>query len=234
LVHTTECGHFRSIGVAGELDPVQCPVFNRPLLYFFYGRPAYRSKPAWSANAGPDLCPVCFVLKPQRLEQQYVSIYPFDSGAASGGIFEPHIPRHNVVDYHLTPIGKTLRRLTRHYFQSNAYYFVAEADSTLSLTSACKEASDYLKLITHDDPVEYDDRRSAIEVAVESPVPLRDTILTVVLPFSMFEDQPVRQLILNEWGVRPVTYNTVKGTLPGEYQSIIRQSLHDFLKGTFI
>lgn len=234
ILHTTESAFLRPITEVGKLHPQQCSVFNRPLLYFFYGRPAYRSKKAWKTNAGVDLCPVCFVLKPCRLKTQIDSIYPFDSGAASSGLFEPHISQDEINRYKLSPLSESLRKFIRLYFLSNGDYFVAKADPALDLTEACQEAIDYFNLITHDDAVAYDDRRSAIEISSSESVELMDNIMTIVLPFSMLEDRDIRQIILNEWGIRPITYSTVHGMIPGHYQPTILQKLSDFLKETYI
>ncbi|RYD74118.1 MAG: hypothetical protein EOP84_20430, partial [Verrucomicrobiaceae bacterium] len=61
LVHTTRCEVLPHIVSSHELRSVtKCDVFDEHLLYFFYGRPAYRhtlgSEPAGNLN----LCPVCF------------------------------------------------------------------------------------------------------------------------------------------------------------------------------
>src|SRR5687767_5925631 len=42
LVHVTSTGRAREVIVSGQLEARECPVFSRPLLYFFAYRPAYR------------------------------------------------------------------------------------------------------------------------------------------------------------------------------------------------
>ena len=42
LTHITKGIGAEDIIKAGEIKPVDCAVFNQPLAYFFYGRPAYR------------------------------------------------------------------------------------------------------------------------------------------------------------------------------------------------
>jgi hypothetical protein len=42
LVHTAEYFHLPSIQATNTLQTSDCKFFKEPLLYFFYGRPAYR------------------------------------------------------------------------------------------------------------------------------------------------------------------------------------------------
>ncbi|SEK00155.1 hypothetical protein SAMN05518849_1256 [Sphingobium sp. AP50] len=62
------------------LDPVPCPVFNKePLIYFFYGRPAYRASAQIQSNGLDAYAPICIIMKPDAADPR--RIFPFDSGA---------------------------------------------------------------------------------------------------------------------------------------------------------
>jgi hypothetical protein len=68
LVHNTSCSQLEQILTTGILEPRDCSVFGEPLIYFFYGRPVYRSrKHGTSPDTRFDYCPVCLVFKPGAL-----------------------------------------------------------------------------------------------------------------------------------------------------------------------
>ena len=65
FVHTSDGLGLRSILREGELQTEPCPVFDdEPLLYLFYGRPAYRVNSQVLSSAIDAYAPVCFILRP--------------------------------------------------------------------------------------------------------------------------------------------------------------------------
>lgn len=233
LVHTTESQYLHLICRDGKLEPQPCSIFEIRLIYFFYGRPAYHRK-FWSRSTGPQLSPVCFVLKPNCLATDYHSIYPFDSGAAHGNMFSPYIEGADLKDFQLSNIASTLGTLSNHFFASNADYFDAKPAGVDLPTSTPANVAKYVSLISHYDSVDYDHRRSAIEITVRNAVELKDKLMTIVLPFAMLQDATIRRVILEEWGLRPLTYNTAHGQIVSEYVGVIKQRVRDFLDGSHL
>jgi hypothetical protein len=80
---------------SGAISPIKCGVFNEPLAYFFYGRPAYRLN-------GDDVikmeaaCPFCFVFDSGLIEKAKF-IHAFDTGA-----FAKRLYNHVLMDEMLT------------------------------------------------------------------------------------------------------------------------------------
>ena len=81
-----------------------------------------------------------------------------------------------------------------------------------------------------DGPVDYDDRKSAIEVQVNQAIALRDQLLFVVLPNEFLEEAAIRDAIINVWNCDPVMYPTFKGDAPASYYSVVRQKVKDRFK----
>ncbi len=231
LVHSTEAAHIRGIFTAAELRPRPCPVFNNlPLTYLFYGRPAYQSKQANTATASPTLCPICFVFKPHSSPSTIHSVYPFDTGAANVDRFSPYVSKTEFRTFAIDPSLDTVRRLVKCFFTSNELYYEADASSFTLPADAEVDLTKYYNLITHQNPVDYDDRRSAVEIAVEDAIPLKDSLLAVVLPAALMGDENIKKMIYEVLRCCPLMYRTYHGLSPGGYSYTIREVLFNYLR----
>jgi hypothetical protein len=230
LVHSTRCEKFLEIAKTRSLAPQPCPVFNEPLLYLFYGRPAYRSKIGSAPSTDIAYCPVCFVFKPYTISAEVIRVFPFDSGASKGGLFEPHVSRTDTDSFQLSATLESARRTINLFFETNAKFFVGEPKRDLMIPCAELEAISYYQLVSHDGDDAYDDRRSAIEVQARSAIALRDTLLAVILPLSFLQDPNIRKVVVEEWRTYPITYSTVRGTIPSEYVRVITEKLRSYLQ----
>lgn len=83
-VHSSIVRWFSSIAEKGRLEPRKCSVFNKKLLYLFYGGVFYRP-PNVSTKKAVEL-PIAFVFDPRVLSSIF-RYYPFDTGAMAGGRF---------------------------------------------------------------------------------------------------------------------------------------------------
>jgi len=97
LVHSTKSYNLSALAKASGLTPRNCKNYNEEkLLYFFLGRPAYRSRLSEESPETWEL-PTCFILD----NAEGIGIkrtVPFDSGAYSDQLFPPYInaiPRAN-------------------------------------------------------------------------------------------------------------------------------------------
>ena len=187
LVHSTRCEWFREIAKEGELSPIKCPVFGEPLVYLFYGRPAYRSRNGGQPSTEITHCPICFVFKPYAVSDKIARVVPFDTGAAANGLFSPHIDRADFAKFILGSRIDLAQRMTHLFFGSNKKYFLGEARRLLSFADASVEVLNYLSLVHYEGESLFDDRRSAIEVQVREHVALRDTLMAVILPLAFLE-----------------------------------------------
>src|ERR1700741_1837602 len=79
LVHTTEYFRLASIQSNHTLQTTDCKVFGKPILYFFYGRPAYRDCSHTTPVRDVGFCPVCFVFGPATICKKAHKMFPFDT-----------------------------------------------------------------------------------------------------------------------------------------------------------
>src|SRR6267143_5092924 len=78
--------------------------------------------------------------------------------------------------------------------------------------------------------VDYDDRKSAIEVQVNQTITLRDQLLFVVLPKEFLEETAIRDAIINVWNCDPVIYATFQGDTPASYYAVVREKSENALQ----
>lgn len=235
LVHTMLwSGLFRLLREP-RLSPELCDVFQEHLVYLFYGRPAYRSSRPNPSQPTTDIafCPVCFVFKPYTLVTPIRRVYPFDTGAACEGLFEPHIAQANWQNYGLSSVIESARRYTHMFFRTNRNYYLASP--RVPPPTGGPGVSTLHALLTWNGVAGYDDRRSAVEVQVASPIALRDALLAVILPGAFLGQDDIRRAVFEEWRTYPITYPTYRGASPSEYYGVIRDRLERFLsEGSYL
>jgi hypothetical protein len=235
LVHSTLVEYFRLVAQAGKLQPRDCPVFGEPLIYLFYGRPAYRSTRGAMPDTTIQCCPVCFIFKPTFLKVHPARIYPFDTGAAKGGRFEPLITPADTDDFKMHPALKSVQRFTHAFFETNGDYFLGRPREGLTIPADEEAARKYYSFVSHEGPEHYDDRRSAVEFQYDKPISLRGMLWAVALPTSFLQQEGIRRTIVSEWGAFPLTYSFVRGSLPNEYATAIRTNYERWLReGSFL
>lgn len=226
LVHTTEYLRLSSIQSTHTLEPRDCAIFKEPLLYFFYGRPAYRDHTAVTPTREIDLYPICFVFKPGTVCQRAKRLYPFDTGASQRGLYEPAIPGTNALTgYQVRAVVDSAKRIVNCFFQSNEAYLYNEAAPGLVFVTTEGDAESYYRLINGGGDPQCDDRCSAVELQIDSNVDLRHELLAVVLPRPFLDDGAVVDAVINEWHAIPLTYSADRGMRPLEFHHDVREAV---------
>jgi len=231
LFHSTKLGNLDDIVKSSKLEMTHCHHFGRPLVYLFYGRPAYRPK---SGGELPDsefcICPISFIFKPARLSGKITRAFPHDTGAALNGMFEPTISPAQGRDYELRANVISLQRYVSRVFVSNEKYFLGEPDPTLKALTVERPIRRFLDLIEPAGATQLDDRRYTAELQFDQDIPLRDLLLAVVLPRAFMDREDVRGTIINEWGAIPLMYDTYAGGIPQAYYQTVKQSVLNFYR----
>ncbi len=228
LVHTTECERLTSICASNRIEPHHCGVFDEPLLYMFYGRPAFRDPSRTTPSRDVSYCPVCFVFRPPH-SRAIKRLYPFDTGASEKGFYEPEIPAANgLADYSLQTVIDRAQRIVHAFFETNENYMRPRPRTGLCFAPEDVDAEAYHKLISTGGNPECDDRKSAVEVQLAGAVDLRDQLLAVALPTSFLDDEDFRRTLMTEWRAHPLTYSADVGTRPTECHGLVRKLIKDY------
>ncbi len=223
LVHTTRCQEFREVLASGQLQANEaCKVFGGFLLYFFYGRPAYQTKLGDVPTGSKEVCPVCFVFKTGTWSSGARRLSSCDTGALCHHIFEDHLFWADQPGLELYSVIESARKLVPLVFRTNTDYFFGRAVSPAPASfEAGSVALRYHHLLTDAAHPKADDRRSAIEIQMDSPIPVADRLLYVVLPRDLLNEAAVLAKIQTDWGASPLAYNLYLGRRPNDYRNAI-------------
>lgn len=228
LTHLTDAFHLRDIDAGGSLEPTPCQVFNEPLLYFFYGRPAYRVAANTDTSGLDSYWPVCFILRSNTIVPR--RIYPFDSGAFHNGRFETQCHRGMIKeDFELDADPSTPGRLLGKFWPDARSYF----DNRGALAPECDpfdfEVKSYSQIIGTVGNAPFDERHSTIEIQTDEPLPLKDNVIAVILP-TEFATQEVFERF-EALGAKVLPFDAVNRHRPDDMVSQIYAMCRDFYAG---
>ena len=233
LVHVTNAGTAYKILHSARLEARHCDQLGLSLVFFFVGRAAYKSEVNEEHLDLVNVFPVVFVVKPESVTPSRV--HPFDTGAALKGMFKCADPTLGLRDYQLkTSIESAFKHITwafgsrRDYFEkrlrSDLMQDVDDFDATVH--SFAKIAR--LATSGNSDENSYDDRASAIEVAVGSNVDLKDCVELAIVPDKWLEGKRPNKEILDLLKFGEITvlpYKWAPGRTPEDFKSDIEAIL---------
>ena len=205
-----------------------CSNFDEDLIYFFYGRPAYRD--VFDPIIDDSYNPICLLFKPDCFSS-IKRAYPFDSGAYLKGLYKQHINEElNVSDFELKISINELSRIVTAFFGNNMNYYFGNFNKNIQFEYDDFEAKAFYSILSGSGKTVFDDRGYTIEVQIDENVSLASNIIAVILPYSALQNRTISNLIIKEWQATPLTYETYRGIRPAEYNGIFRDLIKDFLK----
>lgn len=214
----------------GSVGTRPCPVYNdSPLLYLFYGRPAYKPAQGVSASKISDLAPVCLILDPDLLDLA-VRMVPFDSGGFERylDLIGPDLPRS---EFELSGDPSLPLRLITAFFQTNRDYYdqlpkLREEDIPFSGRSARA----YARLLSDTAIRDADDRIGTIEVQFADRIPLAGALKAIVAPSAMLADAEVLRALDACPGAVPLPYKIYGRFEPLSFAQLIYERVDTFLE----
>jgi hypothetical protein len=173
LAHLTAWRWLSSILDVGSIEPRQCKVFGKNLLYLSYGAVHYRTMKVQTESATE--LPVAIILSPEVL-QVADCFYPFDSGAVSADKFgrkwsarlKPFADRFAVRPANVMQPGP---RLVRALYGSNKNYVAGvPSPSSDSYPDPIPALFSFLNEDMSSQGIDH--RHRSIEELIDQPVPL--------------------------------------------------------------
>lgn len=220
--HTTDGYGLRSMIESGTIRPNRCPVFNENLIYAFYGRPAYRSRHDGSIGISAR-APVIVIFSPD-LAVRGTRLYPFDTGAFAAGRYKRRLHSSTTVaDFMLPATTEAARKHVSAFFHSNENYLKASPGTPGVAFHGEFEVEQLVHIFSDLDTNEADARRLAMELQIDTAIPLDRTIVdSLVLP-SELQDAPWLQVFLGGFGagIRIVPYDLQPNRRLEEYQMLL-------------
>lgn len=228
LTHCTSGGVCFDILAELAVRPKPCAVYESELLYLFYGRPAFKPLQDLGASTLLETSPVCLVLDPGVVASA-VRILPFDSGGFERyrDFVGPNLKRE---DFELSPDPTTPQRLIKAFFDTPRKYFEQQQRSPFSIPASQRAAAAFGRLIADPSIADDDDRRSTIEVQLDSPISLRTALKAIIAPSALLDDEVVVGALAACPDATPISYPTFGRLPPTAYASSIYERVERFLE----
>ncbi len=230
LTHTCDSYTFRAIVESCQISTARCTVFGEMLIYFFYGRPAYRPS-SWNVEAespASAFLPCSFVLRSDAVSMPK-RVAAFDTGAYEKGLYKKFLhPNMKKEDFLLDPSMEVPPRIVGRFYGSNGNYYFGNPISIV-IPPLEFEVQSYYDIIRHAGHASIDDRGSAIEIQSDQSLSLTsDNVIFVVLPKVFLDEKLIQETIINRWKVIPGHYSVYPGD-PKEFMGNVYQEIARFL-----
>lgn len=189
---------------------------DRPMVYLFYGRPAFKPMPGMLPARMEEHLPMCLVLD-AGLIGRAVRIVPFDSGGFAR--YRPMVGPLARNRFELHPSRDIPRRIVGAFFETNANYFhQMPTREELDISLLHPEARAIVRLSRDPALADDDDRRTTIEIQLEEDVAIEPALKAIIGPPLLF-DEPVVARALAASGAVPLSYETFGRQRPSFYAS---------------
>jgi hypothetical protein len=238
FVHTTRAYSFVEMLGDDGLEPADCPIFDEKIIYLFYGRPAYRAKDGRNARLQFEW-PIIFILNPLTFDK-ICRVFPFDTGAFDMGLYSEFFDKKSeMMDFSVDPSLEAVRQLVGTYYQNHEEYYAGHSHKNVELPNRQFEAEGILELSRlpglQGQPsfsTARDERSSAVEIQVTSPISFADALTAIILPLPYLDDPEIRSA-LKRWGGPPIirsyaTLHNMSGEAwVGQIYQIVREIYED-------
>lgn len=232
LFHTCEAYNFRNVLYEGHLHPIRQEKYGGDeLLFFFYGKPSYRSGSMDEANKFHSALPCCLIFNDQSVPG-VKEVFPFDTGAFKAKIFAAFFNKAmKLEDFSLGNKVEDLAAYVEYMFSNNYSYFQGDVKPVLdNLPSMAFEMEHLFELARSRSEGAFDDRASSCEVMVAQSVRVNEnSIGAIILPGVFVDDPTVLTFASENPETKIYTYKIHRGRV-SEYHSEIRKlaSIHIF------
>tara|TARA_R110000868_G_scaffold320199_1_gene581142 strand:- start:511 stop:1281 length:771 start_codon:yes stop_codon:yes gene_type:complete len=196
IFHSCDGYFFRDIIKKKTIEVTNCPVFKgEKLNYFFYGRPAFKSKTGDTNSKLSSFLPCSFILDIELLDS-IKRISPFDTGGFERGFNNQFIHhKMKIENFLLEPDILTTKKIITLFYDLNINYVKRKPKIDIKIDSMEFEAESYHAMIVDKGVTESDDRKETIELQSEVNINLETKILkAVVVPSSFIQNKHLQSL----------------------------------------
>lgn len=227
LVHSTDSFTFEDILSSGRITPQGCTVFTgESLIYFFYGRPAFRPNSDAEPSSLQHYFPVCLIFKPD-ISIAISRVFPFDSGAFHNGMYAAYVhSKMKLGDFRLDADPTTPGRFVNQFFGSTPGYLIGKPTTPQKVDPSEFEAQSILGLIQSKGANDLDGRIASVEVQTSTEVEIKGAVAAVVLT-SGFADT-ITGKTLKRLHIDVLPYRTFERSKPDDYTTPIANICLDY------
>lgn len=228
LMHSTTCENTENILENNLLSVTPCDVFGTKLLYFFYGKPAYRvSAKISDSSTSYTLAPCCFIVKPDKIKPEH--IYPFDTGAFAADRYDEITKmRTEMCEYELSARIDDIPQFVCMFYENNQKYLEGRVSVAhgVETTIAVRALTD---LLGSSGFLKYDDRARTIEISTTENLALSDVIEAIVVPIPFTRNEVFNEFIKMHSSIKVLTYMPHYPNPVSSYNEAIFQIVFSYL-----
>lgn len=231
LAHTTLMKSFDNILSKLRISPQHCKIFDSDLLYFYYGKPNYRSNQYGTPTTSAVSLPICILFKNSILNSNKIEhIFPFDSGAFQNNIYDGFIEESaNLDEYALLPTLSCVGKFLNYMFENFDEYYRGHPKD-IPVPPIPVQISNLFNLYRATGRQKFDDRAKSIEISVSNHVDLsKDNIELIICPDKLRKilDEKFKDNITIEY------YPTKDLCNPNDYYGVINHIFVKYLEEKF-
>lgn len=227
LMHSCECFDARSILTSRRLEARYCNVFNKKLLYFYYGKPSYPvGEKVEEFRTDLEYSPVCFILDTRKVFIH--KVYPFDSGAFKANIYNDFIHRNMKIDEFEIPNSiDGIKSYLSFMFENNKNYIDGAALKRSLTNNSHMDA--LINMMTANGTMKFDERGRTIEVISKEDVQIKDAVKCIILPQNLLQDTTIVNF-LSDNSIDYVEYKVRQLVHPTAYYETIFEKASNYIE----
>lgn len=214
LTHVTRAYNFDDMVADDALEPRYCSLFKEPLLYLFYGRPAYRAKDGNNARMEFEW-PIVFIFDPSKVGA-IRRVFPFDTGAFDLQLYKEFFSRDSILsDFSLDPDIDSARKVVGTLYVDHKEYYEGGTRKNVEIPPRNFELQGVHEMCRLPGVQGggagwiRDERSSAIELQLDHEIELKGALLAIILPAPYLNDPEITEA-LTRWDTKKIqTYATL-------------------------
>lgn len=203
----------------GMLKIQKCDVFDKDLLYFFYGKPSYPVAEKFpKKRTDAYYCPICFIVNPEKVS--IYEVYPFDTGAFRANKYSDFFPRGvKLEDYKLDTNIEAIQSYITVMFGDNDNYIDGRC---IQVEYDIAEIDVLIRMLKPSGAFDIDERSNTVEVISNNSVDIIDAVECVILPNNIMRDRRVKDFF-DKHKIKYKTYRFRPLTKPDRYYEVVFQ-----------
>ena len=207
-----------------------CPVFSELLVYFFYGRPAYKVSVAEDQRVTDEYLPIALIFEGSAISN-ISRIFPFDTGAFPKEAYKPALHKDvDMTEFQVDPTLEAAQRIVAAFFGSNDNYVLGDPTSTPPPNFFDEpEAFAHRYIIDGAVKIGTDDRRYTVELQTKDEIALAGELKAVIVPHTMLTSKTLQNFLRANPKVEHPSYSHFRGATISSLHTVILERVREYL-----
>ena len=227
LMHSCECFDSRLIIQSERLEARMCSVFEKNLLYFFYGKPSYPVGEKVEGNRTDiEYCPVCFIVPIDKVA--IYEAYPFDTGAFKTKRYKKFMHRNmELSEFELVNSCEGIQEYVKAFFGDNENYI--HGNAIVHVEPDDPYIAALIRLLNATGTHSIDERANTVEIITRENVSIKNAVECVIIPENLLRDTKIKNF-LDQNGIRHIEYTVRRLTAPSRYNAVVFEKAMEYIR----